>query len=293
MNRDLLYAEYHKTDGEWRPCSIVTTKQNGSRVSQTQYDVDWCKRDERLYSHESGGGGGLEVCIHGFCDAPKICGRIWVREDAELVHYVKIDDKWVTAPLPRERLASMGYEVLAEPLSPDPLEDCEQETETQYCRICDDYLPSSYEERLCNHLFYVDSGGWGGCGSPEVRDEEVAADLRAVFATLNEVELVALRNALTNQQYQARVHGSMFGSDWLEFELGDSWPKMDIGPKLTDHARAIRDGDKVDGGWMDGINWLRSLDKADGCRKYEAFAVDCITEWLANMAGFSMILDMK
>lgn len=291
VNPELFYVEYRERDGDWRLHSIVTADFSRHRISQTQYDVDWCKRDECLYAHESGGSSGVEVHIHRFCNAPKICGKVWIHPAATLVHYVKVGEKWETQPLPRVDMAAMGYLLLDTPLSDDPLADCRQDEETRYCRICDDYLPSSYEEGLCGHLFFMDSGEYGGCGSSNLKDNDVRKLLRAVFATLNEVELVTLRKALIDRHYKARVHGFMFGSDWLEFEIGGPGQYMDIGPKLTEHARGIRDGGMVDGGWMDGINWLRSLDKADGCREYEAFAADCIVQYLAEMTGFSVIAE--
>lgn len=314
--RDLLWVEYHEIDGQWRPFSIATT--------DGQYDVEWCKRDQCLYAHDSGGGGRFHASS--FVGAPGICAKVWVRKDIEIVHEVKIaDDKWESQPLPREDLATMGYELLAKPLTDDPFGECEEE-ETQHCKICDDRLPCEEDSHTCNHLYWMDWGGWGGCGSDDTSESSVRKDLRAVFAMLSEGELIALRNGLLGRHYRSSVSGSMFGPDWLEFEVGGRWsdgkgggtcrskdapldvddpgrgrylvpfpvpngadpgPIVDLGEKFTRHAEMLREQGDEDG-WMNGINWLRSLVARDNCREAEKFTAGCIDEWLAETTGFQL-----
>lgn len=313
---DLLWVEYRElNDGRWVPFSVCTV--------DGLHSVEWCREHETLYAHWSGSGGdGFHVSA--FCAAPKRCAKLWRRADVKLVHSVKVGEKWTTAPCSDEEAVAKGYELIGAPLVADPLAECEQ-SETQYCSVCDDHLPSE-EGNPCRHLAWMSWGEWGGCGG-EVRDETVREHLRLVCATLTEAELVALRDGLLGRHYHSRVDGWMFGPDWLTFRVGGRWSDaqgggecrnksappdvddpvggkilvpfptpggpapttlMDIGPKLTRLAEERRDDGDWESDWMNGVSWLRSLDAAADCREAEAFAGECITEWLAELAGFTV-----
>lgn len=295
---DLLWVEYCElNDGRWVPFSVCTV--------DGLHSVEWCREHETLYAHWSGSGGdGFHVSA--FCAAPKRCAKLWRRADVKLVHSVKVGEKWTTAPCSDEEAVAKGYELIGAPLVADPLAECEQ-SETQYCSVCDDHLPSE-EGNPCRHLAWMSWGEWGGCGG-EVRDETVREHLRLVCATLTEAELVALRDGLLGRHYHSRVDGWLLGPSWLTFKVGGECrnkvggecrnkgggecrnkgaPLTDIGPKLTRLAEERRDDGDGESDWMNGVSWLRSLDAAADCRKAEAFAGECITEWLAELAGFAV-----
>lgn len=139
---DLLFVQY---DASGHPFD-VTTRSEGGGVSY--YDFDWCVGEQRMYQHESGGGGACEpVAISWYWAAE----GVQVREESEFA-------KRLGAPRGDPFLGtSEGYTVA--------------------CDACDARMP---EERPCRHLFESDtSGEWMG---PGCADEHTVPDcvLRAV-----------------------------------------------------------------------------------------------------------------
>lgn len=120
------------------------------------WDVEWCKRDEALYAHQSGSGGqpGYHVTLEAGCGR-----RVWLRPGLPLLHWnpETKDNDLVT----REAAEAVGYEFLADEPA-DPFEGAEMDVETVYCVDCDDYLPDydAYQQP-CEHLtFCEDVSAW-------------------------------------------------------------------------------------------------------------------------------------
>lgn len=109
------------------------------------YDVEWCRRDVRLYGHLSGFGGGPYVGGH---------HPWWAASGVELEG----------DPSPHLRLERMPLHWTPENLWGQV---CDH-TETEYCTLCDDYLPTSDGYEACEHLFWCDEcGTWTGPGYAE------------------------------------------------------------------------------------------------------------------------------
>jgi hypothetical protein len=137
-----------------RPFSVTTRNKGGS---WSHYDIDWCKRDENLYCHWSGGGPARP-----FIEVGRFVGAPW----PDPADRVKI---WAAPGIvlrdgAETDLTVLGYERIAEPLG-DPFEDAIDE-DTHYCGLCDDYLPWT-TDTLCEHLHFC-----GNCGDWVARTRE-------------------------------------------------------------------------------------------------------------------------
>lgn len=138
---EVLFIEYH--DG--KPFSVTTTN--------STYDVEWCKRDECLYFHESGGGG----IDSWFPVTPQ--SVYWLRPDLKPSISIRRE------PYYRDATAQDDIGTrLAEPLPDYPLDliisECGNDGECEYCPTCDDHLPTSDGYELCDHVFWCETTGW-------------------------------------------------------------------------------------------------------------------------------------
>lgn len=179
MGEPLMWIEYRQRgDGEWIPFDVAR--------GDHHYDVEWSKRYGSLYFDCVGFGGTDKFSVNRFTE-PGIHAKLWISPDVRLVQSVeRADGKWIKVPFPPDQLASMGYELIAEPLRPDPFADA-CEGDTQYCSICDDWLPT--EGRMCDHVWWCGSLGWyvgpgfekgdGTCDNEECDDCEKHRDRKA------------------------------------------------------------------------------------------------------------------
>lgn len=130
----IVFIEYHDDI----PHAAVTSDSKGYFQD---YDLDWCKRDDRLYWHQSGG----------WPDRPIVIGKLvegtvkfWATGD------IKIKDGHNGVSLSR-------------PLRKFPLKtllDPDNEMETIYCSECDDHLPTEDSPNPCDHIWWCKVTGW-------------------------------------------------------------------------------------------------------------------------------------
>lgn len=163
-----------------RPFSVTTRNDGGG---WTHYDIDWCRRDESLYYHWSGGGPARPVMQVGrFVGAPFPDPADRVKIWAPGIELRDGDETDLTV---------LGYERIAEPLG-DPFEDAIEE-DTHYCELCDDYLPN-VSDQLCKHLRFC-----GFCGDWVVRDR--------CFVRSGHSELRLCDHLRSERRRQARRYG--------------------------------------------------------------------------------------
>ena len=185
----IVFIEYSND----RPFAVVTDDGGAD-----YYDFDWCKSNEQLYYHCSGGGGSAkEIVLSHFSDPSPPLQKIWAAEGVGFVELVDKDGEWVNVAIDAERVRAMGYEVIDKPLNITPfLSEYDQknkdaifnpfdaacESETEYCSICDDRFP---DDSTCRHLFWSDDGGWSGVGSDEGKIAELEAKVDDLIARLS------------------------------------------------------------------------------------------------------------
>lgn len=134
----VIFIEY--LDG--RPFSIETTDRDDASYGDT-YDVEYCKRDRQLYYHLSGCGPIREFHVskgRGYWAAGGIV--------------VKADDG------ARRLKRAKGKKAFERILNGDWTLGDYQQSETEYCPTCDDYLPSGDTDELCEHCWWCDDAGW-------------------------------------------------------------------------------------------------------------------------------------
>jgi hypothetical protein len=150
----VIFIEY--SDG--KIFNVVTHKpfkfHDGTEAICTEfYDVEWCKRDQRYYFHNSGSGVGEALTVYGNVGGTT---TYWAARDVKVV--VKGEAKVRRVVQARGRkdfekaLAGNGSGTFSE-------RRCE------YCPTCDDYLPSEDTNRLCDHVWWCDdTGDWSKPG---------------------------------------------------------------------------------------------------------------------------------
>lgn len=137
------------------PFSVFTVQPGGkpeNNPSCYEWDVEWCKRDETAYYHNSGCG--LQFYLHPYSNRKAGVPIWWNRE---LVHptsgrstrHIRLSNdtvrRWgmVILPKPAKILggschpfdSSVKYSVT--------------EGECEYCNVCDDFIPT---DALCEHI---------------------------------------------------------------------------------------------------------------------------------------------
>ena len=169
----ILAVEYTKENGLWRPFSVTS--------SHTVWDVDYCRRDDCLYSHQSGGGlfmGGRwhldeESQTANFVGpvAHKVrrgrwgrsqCGiRLWLHSKVRIVWEnprpgFRNRGRGKRVKNARRKLSARNVRLIDRPIGGHPLEECGGDESTEWCSICDDRLPDTL---LCEHLYWCDECG--------------------------------------------------------------------------------------------------------------------------------------
>lgn len=153
--RTLVPAIVEYVDG--RPFTVVLMEPEGAYLAET-WDVEWCKRDERMYAHQSGGGGTAVYEV--MSRDPKHSRKVYVRPGLPCGVHEQVDGAWVTTPISREELTALGYEfVSTEPEDPfdGAREYPSEDVRCLSCHLCDDWIPA---DSLCEHLEWCEVEQW-------------------------------------------------------------------------------------------------------------------------------------
>jgi hypothetical protein len=142
-----------------RPFTVMLMVPGAQRMSET-WDVEWCKRDRRLYAHLSGSGGEAMYVV----TTTHSGRRVYVRPDVPCGVYAQVDGAWTTTPITREELTAAGYEFVTEEPA-DPFDGARQypdeDVRCEHCPRCDDWLPIFDDtDRPCEHIEWCDFAGW-------------------------------------------------------------------------------------------------------------------------------------
>lgn len=132
VDMQIVMVEF--TNGQ--PFTATTRHSQGG---YSHYDLEWCKRDECLYAHESGSGPKLYL-EGGDSD-------YWLAEGETQPEG--------NLPLTGSRLAEMPVQW---PLN--SLLDHEQSMPMIYCSACDDWLPWEDYGDLCDHVHWCEQCSW-------------------------------------------------------------------------------------------------------------------------------------
>lgn len=145
--KNVIAVEYGAED---RPFSIFT-REGGVSL----WDADWCKRDETLYVHESGVGG--SVYFNALSEGAR--NKAWVAPGERITTTRETSPgKWATVEITREEVATLGFDLLDE-LPGDPFDGAE-ESDTVWCDVCEDHLPTENTDSPCDHTTWCDLSGW-------------------------------------------------------------------------------------------------------------------------------------
>lgn len=145
--KNVIAVEYNDED---RPFSIFT---RDSCI--TVWDAEWCKRDETVYVHESGGGG--SVYFNALSDGARC--KAWIAPGEKITTTRKTSPgKWATVEITREELSAIGFDLM-DALPSDPFDGAE-ESDTHYCDECDDHLPTTDTDDPCDHTTWCNRDGW-------------------------------------------------------------------------------------------------------------------------------------
>lgn len=125
-----------------RPWSVVT-------ADGCIFDVEFCRADETLYFHQSGGGG--------------IVGNTVFLEGA------RKNDFWLAKRFSPDVRPGEGLGTRLQHINPKWLWGLESwgcESNTVYCKICEDWIPiDDVVEAACDHIHWdTDAGWWAGEG---------------------------------------------------------------------------------------------------------------------------------
>lgn len=153
--RPIVMIEYHQHGKLWMPHEVFVSHAPKYPKYCSRFDCDWSKRDETLYFHESGSGGG--AYLNGWPNAKRVHAKLWWNPELGV-------DLRQGSGEPVTDFRALGFELLTHPLKlggsePNPLEyGCEGGV--LYCTKCKDYLP---EDNPCGHVFWCDRcHEWGG-----------------------------------------------------------------------------------------------------------------------------------
>ena len=142
------YIEY---DGADKVCRIIRVSDPARPVlealasghSYREYDVDWSKRDECYYGHESGGGHG-RVYLHQICGGMR---KAWAKPFVTFAH-ASSDGPMLSMASIRE----LGYDLEVDEKIPT-VGYIEWGVRTYYCERCADFLP---ENEPCECVYWCD-----------------------------------------------------------------------------------------------------------------------------------------
>lgn len=132
-------------DGEWYPTQVFTRrwiKFHDGREGWTYdlFDGTWCRRDEQLHLHESGGGTPyVEGC--GVRDGVPVPARIWLASGE------RVRGTSGEAYMTPEQLTAMGYVIVTE--HPGDIFDGASDEKTTWCEKCEDNIPKFVDQ--CEH----------------------------------------------------------------------------------------------------------------------------------------------
>ena len=149
---------YHPIGNLWLPHSVFTVAADApldpKHACCSVYDFNYCRRDDTVYFHNSGGGGGVYLGqISNAKKQPRCC--IWY--DATLVD--PTDSSIKQRHLARHTIEQWGYDIVAAPLTLD-FHSGEQnpfiygvEGDVEYCTKCDDHFTT---DEPCEHIWWCE-----------------------------------------------------------------------------------------------------------------------------------------
>lgn len=114
----------------------------------SEWDVEWCKRDECYYVHETGGWTGrvyLNQLVEGYRE------KFWAEEGIEFSN-----GNGVELDISEKRISELGYDRVHLDGPPEDLSQTCEEQSCYWCCKCDDMIPSS---DLCEHMYWCDNCG--------------------------------------------------------------------------------------------------------------------------------------
>jgi hypothetical protein len=173
---ELVFVMYHQR----RPFSVETVehwdhskkpwfnpeKDKPRGFCPQGFDFEYCRRNDTIYQHNSGGGGTVRVVLHEIVEKHPPC-EIWIAAGIPLFRHAK-RKPFNEIPLKDGDLERLGYKRLRKPrllrgwrdeASRNPF-DVSEEGETVYCRRCEDHLPDE-PGSVCKHLYWCDDcGDW-------------------------------------------------------------------------------------------------------------------------------------
>jgi len=221
---DLLMVEY------------VNGKPIGAVTSKSGYDFSESDHWGTLF-HDHGGG---SCYLHPFVGAgpdKEPIGDVWIADGVEVTDGRSLERKVLSA----EDIRAMGYRILRAPHG-DPFEDARDcEGGTQYCTVCDDYMPND-EECLCDHLTWIDEVGITGPG-----DADAAPDFSEFMLPV--IELAARagiartwrRHLAQNKDAEVRITSAVggLGPEFVRARMGG----RDVGDLVKHAAEKIEERD--------------------------------------------------
>jgi hypothetical protein len=233
---DILYVEFI----DERPHSVFTTEGG--------YDFSWCKRDNEVLFHDSGGGIGRNNRFE-LCQPNGL--TFWVADCID----VRIKDAWddvarkytVDIPATEEELAKRGM-TRVPVLGADLFDDAHECTRgIAYCSICDDHFD---EDATCVHVWTGLDGVLLGPGSND--DECKGEGCKDVF-----VEFMAVAGIMRGYRKGLEPYTIRTSQRHALGGLGPSYVHVYRGKKdLGDIGGKF---DQYDDRLQDGAQWLFCL----------------------------------
>lgn len=157
--------EWDKVCG-WRP-------EDGKKFSNSRndYSFEWSKTNGQLYWHNRGGGGSWkEFIAAAFTNPNPPYAQVWLAKGVRARAYKPDTRCRKMIDLSDADLLARGYERVARPIiltnscnepTPNPFDVADGDIDCRYCKFCDDYLPDSDGNSLCEHVVYCDDCcGW-------------------------------------------------------------------------------------------------------------------------------------
>lgn len=253
----VVAVEYHAG----HPHSVVTATKSGRGWSV--WDFDWCKRDQTVYYHQSGGSPAEAYSVG------KMVGGttdLWV--DPSITTFKNYSGK----PLTRRQVEKYGYRFLPK-LKEDPFDNAVSGAVT-WCMVCKDHLP---DDNSCNHLVWTLGEGMLGCGTGEHEHETHLESLEKFFQVLGRDLVARLLNCLVTDGKGWECWCP--GGEADQLHLRDPVTHEDVGLDL-DSEKAEAAGVEWDDLFV-GMAWLSSLEPGK-TKKAVRLTIRWMRAWLSK-----------
>lgn len=254
----LIAVEYH--DGH--PHSVTTSNGKGWTV----WDFDWCKRDQTVYYHQSGGGPAEAYHVGKLGRGGR--AELWV--DSSVMGFADCSSG---KPLTRRQVERYGYKLLKK-LKADPFEDAVGGRVT-WCVVCQDQLP---DDHACWHLLYVPGDALLlGCGTAEIPHEDHHESLLKLLQVLGPELVQRLADELAGAG--ARWECSCPGGEADQLDLRDPVTRENV---ELDSDKAAAAGVE----WEDlfvGMAWIASMEPGKTTKAIK-LTIRWMRAWLREVA---------